>query len=165
MKCPYCGHTEDRVSDSRQIDDGETIRRRRECLHCKQRFTTYEKVEKANFVVIRKDGSRQQFDRDKLIKGILKSCIKRPVAIEQIENLVTQIEILNNNAPRKEVPSKEIGEQVMARLKDIDQVAYIRFASVYKEFEDLQSFTKELQSMVDVKPDFEKIETDFSDDE
>ena len=149
MKCPYCGHTEDRVSDSRQIDDGETIRRRRECLACKQRFTTYEKVEKANFFVIKKDGSRQPFERDKLIKGILTSCTKRPVTMKQIENIVTQIETLNNNTHRREVPSKEIGEQVMSRLKDIDQVAYIRFASVYKEFEDLQSFTRELQTMTD----------------
>ena len=152
MKCPYCGHTEDRVSDSRQIDDGETIRRRRECLACKQRFTTYEKVEKANFFVIKKDGSRQPFDRDKLIKGILTSCTKRPVTMKQIENIVNQVEISNNNTHRQEVPSKEIGEQVMAHLKDIDQVAYIRFASVYKEFEDLQSFTRELQSMMDNDP-------------
>ena len=142
----------DHVSDSRQIDDGETIRRRRECLACKQRFTTYEKVEKANFFVIKKDGSRQPFDRDKLIKGILTSCTKRPVTMKQIENIVNQVEISNNNTHRQEVPSKEIGEQVMAHLKDIDQVAYIRFASVYKEFEDLQSFTRELQSMMDNDP-------------
>ncbi len=149
MKCPYCGFPEDRVCDSRPIDDGDVIRRRRECLHCKQRFTTYEKVERVNFVVVKKDGSRQQFDRDKLIKGILKSCIKRPVTLEQIENLVTEIEVQNNNLARKEIPSLEIGEQVMERLKDIDEVAYIRFASVYKEFEDLHSFTTELHSMMD----------------
>ena len=166
MKCPYCGHTEDRVSDSRQIDDGETIRRRRECLKCKQRFTTYEKVEKANFVVIKKDGSRQPFDRDKLIKGILKSCIKRPVTMEEIENLVNQIEITNNNnTPCKEIPSTEIGEQVMTRLKDIDEVAYIRFASVYKEFEDLQSFTRELQSMMKKEAEQDKVKTDVQEKE
>ena len=135
MKCPYCGYPEDRVSDSRPINDGESIRRRRECLKCKQRFTTYEKVEYVNLVVIKKDGSRQQFDRDKLIKGILKSCIKRPVTLDQIENIVTQIETRNSNLLSKEISSTEIGEQVMAQLKDIDEVAYIRFASVYKEFD------------------------------
>ncbi len=151
MRCPYCGYLEDRVSDSRQIDDGATIRRRRECLKCKQRFTTYERAEVVDFVVIKKDGSRQQFDRDKLIKGILKSCIKRPVTLEQIENIVNEIEYQNNNLLRKEIPSKEIGEQVMAKLKDIDEVAYIRFASVYKEFDDLQSFFTELNAMRDTK--------------
>lgn len=148
MKCPYCGYPEDRVSDSRPINDGESIRRRRECLKCKQRFTTYEKVEYVNLVVIKKDGSRQQFDRDKLIKGILKSCIKRPVTLDQIENIVTQIETRNSNLLSKEISSTEIGEQVMAQLKDIDEVAYIRFASVYKEFDGLQSFITELNSIM-----------------
>ncbi|HZJ68936.1 MAG TPA: transcriptional regulator NrdR [Candidatus Eisenbacteria bacterium] len=148
MKCPYCGYPEDRVSDSRPINDGESIRRRRECLKCKQRFTTYEKVEYVNLVVIKKDGSRQPFDRDKLIKGILKSCIKRPVTLDQIENIVTQIETRNSNLLSKEISSTEIGEQVMAQLKDIDEVAYIRFASVYKEFDGLQSFIIELNSIM-----------------
>ncbi len=148
MKCPYCGYPEDRVSDSRPINDGESIRRRRECLKCKQRFTTYEKVEYVNLVAIKKDGSRQPFDRDKLVKGILKSCIKRPVTLDQIENIVTQIETRNSNLLSKEISSTEIGEQVMAQLKDIDEVAYIRFASVYKEFDGLQSFIIELNSIM-----------------
>lgn len=149
MKCPFCGHAEDKVNDSRQIDDGETIRRRRECLNCKQRFTTYERVEKVNLFVIKQDGSRQQFDREKLIQGILKSCAKRPVTLEQIESIVNQIENQNSNLLRKEITSTEIGEQVMAQLKNIDEVAYIRFASVYKDFDDLQSFINELHYIMD----------------
>lgn len=149
MKCPFCGHAEDKVNDSRQIDDGETIRRRRECLNCKQRFTTYERVEKINLFVIKQDGSRQQFDREKLIQGILKSCAKRPVTLEQIESIVNQIENQNSNLLRKEITSTEIGEQVMAQLKNIDEVAYIRFASVYKDFDDLQSFINELHYIMD----------------
>ncbi|MDI9490738.1 MAG: transcriptional repressor NrdR [Clostridiaceae bacterium] len=149
MKCPFCGHAEDKVNDSRQIDDGETIRRRRECLNCKQRFTTYERVEKINLFVIKQDGSRQQFDREKLIQGILKSSAKRPVTLEQIESIVNQIENQNSNLLRKEITSTEIGEQVMAQLKNIDEVAYIRFASVYKDFDDLQSFINELHYIMD----------------
>ena len=149
MKCPYCGYDEDRVSDSRPVDDGASIRRRRECLSCKRRFTTYETVEKVSFVVVKKDGSRQPFDREKLIKGILTSCIKRPVTLSQVENIVSQIEVENGNLANREIPSREIGEQVMAKLKDIDEVAYIRFASVYKEFEDVHSFLAELQTLVD----------------
>lgn len=149
MKCPFCGHTEDRVNDSRQVDDGESIRRRRECLNCKQRFTTYERVEKINLFVIKQDGSRQLFDREKLIQGILKSCVKRPVTLEQIEKIVNQIENYNSNLLSKEITSKEIGEQVMAQLKDIDEVAYIRFASVYKDFDDLQSFINELHYIME----------------
>ena len=149
MKCPYCGYDEDRVSDSRPVDDGASIRRRRECLSCKRRFTTYETVEKVSFVVVKKDGSRQPFDREKLIKGILTSCIKRPVTLSQVENIVSQIEVENGNLANREIPSREIGEQVMAKLKDIDEVAYIRFASVYKEFEDVHSFLAELQTMLD----------------
>lgn len=149
MKCPYCGYDEDRVSDSRPVDDGASIRRRRECLSCKRRFTTYETVEKVSFVVVKKDGSRQPFDREKLIKGILTSCIKRPVTLSQVENIVSQIEVENSNLANREIPSREIGEQVMAKLKDIDEVAYIRFASVYKEFEDVHSFLAELQTMLD----------------
>ena len=149
MKCPYCGYDEDRVSDSRPVDDGASIRRRRECLSCKRRFTTYETVEKVSFVVVKKDGSRQPFDREKLIKGTLTSCIKRPVTLSQVENIVSQIEVENSNLANREIPSREIGEQVMAKLKDIDEVAYIRFASVYKEFEDVHSFLAELQTMLD----------------
>ena len=158
MKCPFCGHTEDRVSDSRQVDDGESIRRRRECLRCKQRFTTYERVEDVKLVVIKKDGSRQQFDRDKLIQGILKSCIKRPITLEQIEKIVDKIENQNSNLLRKEIPTTEIGEQVMSQLKDIDEVAYIRFASVYKDFDDLQSFINELHYIMESEEDVEDVE-------
>lgn len=147
MKCPYCNHKEDRVIDSRPSDDGTTIRRRRECLSCKQRFTTYEKVETMPIIVIKKDGSRQPFDREKLIRGIMKSCVKRPVTISQIEQLVDRIEGHYSNQLRREIPSDEIGEEVMERLRHIDEVAYIRFVSVYREFEDLQSFINEVKGL------------------
>lgn len=148
MRCPFCSHDEDRVIDSRPSDEGSAIRRRRECIACGGRFTTYEKIETLPLLVIKKDGTREPFDRDKLISGILKSCEKRPVSTSQIETLVNNIETSNQNALKREVTSHEIGEMVMDGLKKIDEVAYVRFASVYRQFKDVNSFLDELNQMM-----------------
>jgi transcriptional repressor NrdR len=148
MRCPFCSHGEDRVIDSRPSDEGSAIRRRRECIACGGRFTTYEKIETLPLLVIKKDGTREPFDRDKLISGILKSCEKRPVSTSQIETLVNNIETSNQNALKREVTSHEIGEMVMDGLKKIDEVAYVRFASVYRQFKDVNSFLDELNQMM-----------------
>ncbi|MDD2457458.1 MAG: transcriptional regulator NrdR [Eubacteriales bacterium] len=152
MRCPFCSHGEDRVIDSRPSDEGSAIRRRRECIACGGRFTTYEKIETLPLLVIKKDGSREPFDRDKLISGVLKSCEKRPVSTSQIETLVNNIETSNQNSLKREVTSHEIGEMVMDGLKKIDEVAYVRFASVYRQFKDVNSFLDELNQMMR-KPD------------
>lgn len=151
MKCPFCGHLEDKVVDSRPTDEGVVIRRRRECLGCGERFTTYEKVETMQLIVIKKDGIRQPFDRQKLINGVIKSCEKRPVSVAQIEELVDDIEKQLLNTMRKEVTSVEIGELLMKKLKDLDQVAYVRFASVYREFKDVDTFMEELKKIISEK--------------
>lgn len=151
MKCPFCGHDEDKVIDSRPSDEGSAIRRRRECISCNARFTTYEKVENLPLVVIKKDGTRQPFDRDKLISGIMKACEKRPITTAQIENLVNSIETQSQNSLKREIMSQEIGEMVMERLKVIDEVAYVRFASVYRQFKDVNSFLEELNEMLNRK--------------
>lgn len=151
MKCPFCGYLEDKVVDSRPNDEGVVIRRRRECLGCGERFTTYEKVETMQLIVIKKDGTRETFDRDKLMNGVVKSCEKRPVSIEKMEELVDDIEKNILNSMRKEVTSSEIGEMLMERLKDLDQVAYVRFASVYKEFKDIDTFMEELKKIIKEK--------------
>ncbi len=148
MRCPFCSHGEDRVIDSRPSDEGAAIRRRRECIACGGRFTTYEKIETLPLLVIKKDGTREPFDRDKLISGILKSCEKRPVSTSQIETLVNNIETINQNSLKREVTSHEIGEMVMDGLKKIDEVAYVRFASVYRQFKDVNSFLDELNQMM-----------------
>lgn len=148
MRCPFCGHDEDKVIDSRPADEGAAIRRRRECIHCGSRFTTYEKVENLPLMVIKKDGSRQPFNRDKLIAGIQKSCEKRPVSTEQIEALVDGIESKYQNSLKREVSSRDIGESVMDELKSIDEVAYVRFASVYRQFKDVSSFLNELNKIL-----------------
>jgi len=148
VRCPFCGHDEDKVIDSRPSDEGSAIRRRRECLTCGSRFTTYEKIENLPLLVIKKDGSRQPFDRDKLISGILKSCEKRPVSTAQIESLVSSIEAQHQNALKREISSREIGEMVMEGLKQIDEVAYVRFASVYRQFKDVNSFLHELNEIL-----------------
>lgn len=151
MRCPFCGHDEDKVIDSRPSDEGSAIRRRRECISCNARFTTYEKVENLPLVVIKKDGTREPFDRDKLISGIMKACEKRPVTTAQIENLVNSIESQSQNSLKREIMSQEIGEMVMERLKSIDEVAYVRFASVYRQFKDVNSFLEELNEMLNRK--------------
>lgn len=148
MKCPYCGCEESKVVDSRPADDGEKIRRRRECLECAARFTTYEMIETLPIIVIKKDKSRESFDRAKVLAGILKSCEKRPVPIDVIESSVDQIEAKFQNSMEKEVTSREIGESVMDALKDMDKVAYVRFAAVYREFDDVKNLIDELKRVL-----------------
>ena len=140
MRCPFCDNEDTKVIDSRPIDDGKAIRRRRECEKCGKRFTTYEKVETTIIMIIKKDGSRQAFDRDKLMNGIIKACEKRPVALADIEGVVDSIERGLNNMMEKEVKSTFLGELVMEQLKDLDEVAYVRFASVYRSFKDVNTF-------------------------
>ncbi len=148
MKCPFCGYSESRVVDSRPTDENEKIRRRRECMKCANRFTTYEVIETVPIVVVKKDKSREAFDRDKLVRGILRSCEKRPVAIEEIDRMVDKIEAELSNSLQREVTSYRIGELVMKYLKPIDEVAYVRFASVYRQFGDISAFMNELKSML-----------------
>ena len=150
MKCPYCGFSESKVVDSRPADEG-SIRRRRECLQCERRFTTYETVESLPMVVIKKDGSRQTFDRSKVLRGIQRSCEKRPVPMDTLERAASRIEQKLVNSMDREIPSVRIGELVMEELKDIDQVAYVRFASVYRQFKDLDSFMDELNRLLEKK--------------
>lgn len=147
MKCAFCGCLESKVVDSRQSDDGLKIRRRRECLSCGARFTTYEEIETVPLMVVKRDRSRQPFDRAKLLRSLLRACGKRPVSLETLEQLVASIEAHYANQMVKEIASTDIGELVMEKLREIDQVAYIRFASVYKEFKDIDSFMAELQSL------------------
>ena len=148
MKCPYCGSAETEVVETRDSEDLETIRRRRECLKCEKRFTTYERVENINLVVIKKDGRREQFDRDKLKRGIIRSCEKTKVSMEDIERIVTEIERELRGETGVEVESKKIGQMVATRLKKIDKVAYIRFSSVFKRFVDVEDFEKELKRLI-----------------
>ena len=148
MKCPYCEYLESKVIDSRPIDDGSSIRRRRECLKCEKRFTTYEQIESVPLVIIKKDGKRQVYNREKLLNGLLRACEKTPVSFAQIENMVLEIESVLNNSLDREVTSTEIGELVMDKLKAMNDIAYVRFASVYREFKDVNTFLEELNSML-----------------
>lgn len=148
MKCPFCGSDNNHVIDSRPAEDDNSIRRRRLCDDCKKRFTTYEKIETIPLIVIKKDNTREQFDRSKIESGVLRACHKRPVSAAQITKLVDEVETEVFNKEEKEVPSSEIGELVMERLKDVDAVAYVRFASVYREFKDVNTFMNELKSML-----------------
>ncbi len=148
MKCPFCGFEESKVIDSRPTDEGERIRRRRECLKCQKRFTTYEIIESVPILVVKKDKSRECFDRDKLMNGMLRACEKRPVSAEQLERVVSDIEVLLQNSLDREVTSMRIGELAMEHLKDIDQVAYVRFASVYRQFKDISTFMDELSKLL-----------------
>ena len=151
MKCPFCGYEESKVIDSRPTDEGEKIRRRRECIKCAKRFTTYEIIETVPIVVVKKDKTREVFDRSKLIKGMLTACEKRPVSMDMIEKAVSEIETTLQNSLDREVTSVHIGELVMDKLKGIDQVAYVRFASVYKQFKDVNAFMEELSNFLDKK--------------
>ena len=151
MKCPYCGFTDSKVIDSRPTDEGERIRRRRECLRCAKRFTTYEIVESVPIVVVKKDKSRETFDRSKLLNGLLRACEKRPVSMETLEHIVDEIESLLQNSLDREVPSNMIGTYAMERLKAVDEVAYVRFASVYRQFKDINSFMEELYKLINGK--------------
>ncbi|MGN0559373.1 MAG: transcriptional regulator NrdR [Acutalibacteraceae bacterium] len=151
MKCPYCGFEESKVIDSRSADDGERIRRRRECLKCSKRFTTHEVIETVPIVVIKRDKSRQVFDREKLVTGIMRACEKRPVSLEQVQKIVDAIETKLQSGFEKEVTSQAIGELVMDQLKNIDEVSYVRFASVYRQFKDINTFMDELTKILSQK--------------
>ena len=151
MKCPYCDFDTSKVVDSRPIEEGNSIRRRRECENCKRRFTTYEKIEQVNVMVVKKDGAREFFDREKILKGIIRSCEKRPISIKQMENIVTDIEKEIVNMMQREISSEEIGNLVMDKLKDIDEGSYVRFASVYRQFKDVNSFLDELKNIIEEK--------------
>jgi transcriptional repressor NrdR len=151
MRCPFCGFLESKVIDSRESKKGISIRRRRECLSCKRRFTTYEKIEEIPYMVVKKDGTRQPFDSQKLLRGMMKSCEKRPIQISQLEEIVEEIESLLQERPDKEIGVAEIGELVMDRLKGLDKVAYVRFASVYREFGDVAEFRRELEDLMKEK--------------
>lgn len=147
MKCPYCSYTESKVTDSRPTEDDLKIRRRRECVGCGGRFTTYEIIETSPIIVLKKDNSRQIFSRDKLLKGMLRACEKRSVSVEKLEKAVDEIEFLCASSANREISSEQLGEMALQKLKDIDEVAYVRFASVYREFSDVESFFSELQQL------------------
>ena len=151
MKCPFCGYIDSKVIDSRPAEEGSTIRRRRECLACQKRFTTYEIIERLPLVVIKRDGSRQSFDKVKLINGMVRACEKRPVSLSQLENIADEIEQELQSGLEREVRTVDIGEMVMARLKDVDEVAYVRFASVYRSFKDINTFMEELSKLLTEK--------------
>ena len=148
MKCPYCGHPESKVIDSRPADENASIRRRRECLSCARRFTTYETVESLPIMVIKKDGSRQSFDRQKVLRGMIRACEKRPVALAELERIADEIEQELQNSMEREIRTEVIGEKVMERLRKVDQVAYVRFASVYRQFKDIDTFMAELNKLL-----------------
>jgi len=157
MKCPFCGHIEDKVIDSRLSREGDIIRRRRECLGCGERFTSYEKIEEVLPLVVKKDGRRETFNRQKILRGLEKACEKRPVSIEMRETLVAKIEKKLQESGEKEIPSSWIGEEVMAGLKEIDEVAYVRFASVYRQFRDIKEFMEEIKGLFSAKKGVRKI--------
>jgi len=149
MKCPYCGFEEDRVVDSRSVREGTAVRRRRECLRCKERYTTYEYVEKVELMVVKNDGRQEPFDRGKLIEGIRLACKKRPVGVKKIEAMVDEVEKRLHSLSKGEVDSKRVGEVVMDILREVDEVAYVRFASVYRKFQDKTQFVEELKRMLE----------------
>jgi len=151
MKCPFCGQIEDKVVDSREAKVGDTIRRRRECERCGRRFTTYERIDEIPYMVIKKDGRREKFDRQKVLAGLLKACEKRPVPMAKLEEIVNEVEAFVAESPERERPSAEVGELLMNRLKKLDKVAYVRFASVYLDFKDIREFMDELKELLKAK--------------
>ena len=151
MKCPYCGHLGDKVVDSRESREGEVIRRRRECLECGRRFTSYERIDEIPYMVVNKDGTRERFERQKLIAGMLKACEKRPVAVAALEAVADRIETTLQDRPEREMSTAEVGELVMRELKRLDKVAYVRFASVYRHFRDIGEFMNELNDLLSAK--------------
>ncbi len=151
MKCPFCGHVEDKVVDSREAKIGDTIRRRRECVDCGRRFTTYERIDEIPYMVVKKDGRREKFDRQKVLAGLLKACEKRPVPMSKLEQIVNESESFVAESQERERPSAEVGELVMNRLKKLDKVAYVRFASVYLDFKDVREFMDELKDLLKAK--------------
>jgi transcriptional repressor NrdR len=148
MKCPFCGHLEDKVVDSRESKEGESIRRRRECLKCERRFTTYERSDEIPYMVVKKDGRRERFERQKILNGLLRATEKRPVSMSRLEAIVDEVESLVADSPERERSTAEIGELLMERLRQLDKVAYVRFASVYRDFQDEQEFFDELKAMM-----------------
>ncbi|BBH18972.1 transcriptional repressor NrdR [Paenibacillus baekrokdamisoli] len=152
MKCPYCDYAGTKVLDSRPANDNKSIRRRRECERCTKRFTTFEMVEETPFIVIKKDGSREEFNRDKILRGLIRACEKRPVSVEKLEVIVSEVEKEVRTTAQAEVESREIGELVMSELYPVDEVAYVRFASVYRQFKDIDMFMKELNSLLSKDP-------------
>jgi transcriptional repressor NrdR len=151
MKCPFCGHLGDKVVDSRESKEGEVIRRRRECLECGRRFTSYERIDEIPYMVIKKDGTRERFERQKLISGLLKACEKRPVSVAAVEGIADRVEGILQDRPEKEMSTEEVGEVVMEELKKLDKVAYVRFASVYRHFRDIGEFMTELKDLLNAK--------------
>ena len=151
MRCPYCGHIEDKVVDSRESREGDAIRRRRECIECGRRFTSYERIDEIPYMVIKKDGRREKFDRQKVLAGLLRACEKRPVSTTQLEEIVNEMEYFVQESNDRERSTQEIGERVMERLRNLDKVAYVRFASVYLDFKDLKEFMTELRDLLKVK--------------
>ena len=148
MKCPFCGHPENKVVDSRESEEAQSIRRRRECLSCERRFTTYERVDEIPYMVVKKDGRREKFDRQKVLAGLLRACEKRPVSTNRLEEIVNEIEVKVADSPDREIPSTQIGEILMSRLRELDKVAYVRFASVYLDFKDVKEFMDELKDLL-----------------
>lgn len=148
MNCPFCGFREDRVIDSRESKEGDVIRRRRECLQCLRRFTTYERIDEVPYMVVKKDGRREKFDRQKVLGGLLKACEKRPVSMTKLAELVDEVEGLLADRPDREITTAEVGEMLMRRLAALDKVAYVRFASVYRDFQDVEAFLSELKDLV-----------------
>lgn len=148
MNCPFCGHLEDKVVDSRESREGDSIRRRRQCLSCERRFTTYERIDEVPYMVIKKDGRREKFDRQKVLSGLLKACEKRPVSMGKLAELVNQVEAKVTDSPDREISTTEIGEYLMASLRELDKIAYVRFASVYRDFQDEEAFFEELKALM-----------------
>jgi len=151
LKCPYCGHLGDKVVDSRESREGEVIRRRRECLDCGKRFTSYERIDEIPYMVVKKDGTRERFDRQKLIQGLLKACEKRPVTVAAVEAIADRVEGTLQERPEREIATVDVGTFVMEELRNLDKVAYVRFASVYKHFRDIGEFVDELKGLLNVK--------------
>ena len=148
MKCPFCAHIQDKVVDSRESKEGEAIRRRRQCLKCKRRFTSYERIDEIPYMVVKKDGRRERFDRQKVLAGILKACEKRPVSMTQLESIADATETLVQDSSEREISTRALGETIMNELKNLDKVAYVRFASVYLDFKDVQEFMSELKDLL-----------------
>jgi transcriptional repressor NrdR len=152
VKCPFCSHIQDRVVDSRESKEGEAIRRRRQCLACERRFTTYERIDEVPYMVIKKDGRREKFDRQKVAAGLLKACEKRPIGMGSLSEIVDKVEARVTDSPDREISTTEIGEFLMQRLRELDKIAYVRFASVYRDFQDEQAFMNELKKLLPQKP-------------
>ena len=151
MKCPFCQHLEDKVVDSRESKEGEVIRRRRECLSCGKRFTSYERIDQIPHLVVKKDGRREPFDREKVLSGLLKACQKRPVPVKVLEGIVDRVEAMIHETPDREVPAEKVGEVLMDRLRELDKVAFVRFASVYRDFKDVDQFMATLKGLLETR--------------